>query len=98
LSQKIIPAVGAGKSSVPHFLRTQTSPRSNYGVLMCRVSEMGFISPPFGLNLFGLVGVIDVPLSKMYRGVIPFLVADMVHLALLIAIPAISLFIPNLMK
>ena len=69
-----------------------------YGVLMCRVSEMGFISPPFGLNLFGLVGVIDVPLGVMYRGVIPFLIADFVHLALLVAVPAISLFIPNLMQ
>jgi C4-dicarboxylate transporter, DctM subunit len=69
-----------------------------YGVLMCRVSEMGFISPPFGINLFGLAGVIDVPLGKMYRGVIPFLVADTLHLALLIAIPAVALFIPNLMK
>lgn len=68
-----------------------------YGVLICRVSEMGFISPPFGLNLFGLVGVIDVPLGKIYRGVIPFLIADVVHLALLVSIPAMTMFIPNLM-
>ena len=68
-----------------------------YGVLMCRVVEMGFISPPFGINLFGLVGVIDVPLGKMFRGIIPFLVADCCHLALLVGIPAVSLFLPNLM-
>ena len=68
-----------------------------YGVLICRVSEMGFISPPFGLNLFGLVGVINVPLSTMYRGVIPFLIADCFHLILLVAIPGIALLIPNMM-
>jgi C4-dicarboxylate transporter DctM subunit len=68
-----------------------------YGVLLCRVSEMGFISPPFGLNLFGLVGVINVPLTTIYRGVIPFLIADVLHLILLVTIPAIALLIPNMM-
>jgi len=68
-----------------------------YGVLMCRVAEMGFISPPFGLNLFGLVGTIDVPLVVIFRGVIPFLISDVFNLALLVGFPAISLLLPNLM-
>jgi len=68
-----------------------------YGVLMCRVVEMGFISPPYGINLFVLVGVTGIPLGVMYRGVIPFLIADIVHLILLVIVPAFSLFLPNMM-
>jgi C4-dicarboxylate transporter DctM subunit len=69
-----------------------------YGVLMCRVAEMGFISPPFGINLFGLTGVIKVPLTTIFRGVIPFLVADCFNVALLVGIPSIALFLPSLMQ
>jgi len=58
---------------------------------------MGFISPPFGLNLFGLVGTIDVPLVVIFRGVITFLISDVFNLALLVGFPAISLLLPNLM-
>jgi C4-dicarboxylate transporter DctM subunit len=87
--------------TVPVFFPTMIALKFDpvwYGVLMCRVSEMGFISPPFGLNLFGLVGVINVPLGVMYKGVIPFLIADCLHLAFLVVFPIISVFIPNLMQ
>jgi C4-dicarboxylate transporter, DctM subunit len=66
-----------------------------YGVLMVRLVEIGLISPPFGMNLFGLAGAINVPMGTIFRGVVPFLVADCVNLALLIAIPSISTFLPN---
>ena len=68
-----------------------------YGVLMVRVAEIGFVSPPFGLNIFALAGAVDVPLNKLYQGIYPFMLADILNVALLIAFPIISLLIPNLM-
>lgn len=68
-----------------------------YGVIMVRLMEIGLISPPFAMNLFALAGVVDVPLSTMYRGIIPFLIADAFNLVLLIAIPSLSTFLPNMM-
>ena len=68
-----------------------------YSVLMVRIIEIGEISPPFGINLFGLKGVIDAPLSAIYRGVYPFLIADMFNIAVLVAFPAISTFLPEAM-
>jgi C4-dicarboxylate transporter, DctM subunit len=68
-----------------------------YSVLMVRVVEVGFITPPFGINVFGLAGVIKVPLGVMYRGVVPFCISDCLNIILLAAFPAISTFIPSLM-
>ena len=69
-----------------------------YGVLMVRMLEIGLVSPPFGLNDFILAGVMDLPLGTIYRGVIPFVIADLFNVALLVAFPQISLFLPNFMK
>lgn len=68
-----------------------------YGVIMVRIMEIGLISPPFAMNLFALGGVVNVPMGTMYRGVIPFIVADVFHLALLCAVPSISTFLPAIM-
>jgi C4-dicarboxylate transporter DctM subunit len=68
-----------------------------YGVIMVRLLEIGDISPPFAMNIFALKGVTGLPLTTIYRGVIPFLIADALNLALLCAVPAISTFLPNLM-
>lgn len=68
-----------------------------YGVIMVRVIEIGLITPPFGINLFGLAGTVDVPVGTMYRGIIPFFIADILHVALLIAVPALSTWLPSLM-
>jgi C4-dicarboxylate transporter DctM subunit len=64
------------------------------GVIMVRVAEIGLVTPPFGLNLFILSQVTEVPLGTVFRGVIPFLVADCLHVTLLIAVPALSLYLP----
>jgi TRAP-type C4-dicarboxylate transport system permease large subunit len=64
---------------------------------MVRLLEIGLISPPFGLNDFILAGVMKVPIGTIYRGVIPFVIADILNVVLLVAIPQISLFLPNLM-
>ena len=69
-----------------------------FGVILVRVAEVGFVTPPFGLNLFGLVGATNIPIEKMYRGVIPFVIADILHISLLIAVPSIALFLPEMMS
>ncbi len=68
-----------------------------YSVLMVRIIEIGMITPPFGINLFILTGVINEPLAVLYRGVIPFVVADFCHVALLVAVPALSTMLPSMM-
>ena len=68
-----------------------------YAVIMVRVIEVGLISPPFGINLFGLAGVVDVPMGTLYRSVIPFIISDILNIALLIAVPSLSTFLPEMM-
>ena len=68
-----------------------------FGVIMVRCMEVGLITPPFGLNIFILSGVINVPVGTLYRGVLPFVLADFCHIALLVAVPALSLWLPSTM-
>jgi C4-dicarboxylate transporter DctM subunit len=68
-----------------------------FGVLFVRVAEIGLITPPVGMNCFVIAGVTRVPLSTVFRGIVPFLMADVFHVALLVAIPGISLFLPRMM-
>lgn len=70
-----------------------------YGVLCVRMMEVGMITPPVGLNLFTIRAVNpDVPSIKIIKGAIPFLIADLICVTLLIIFPQISLFIPLRMK
>ena len=70
-----------------------------FGILIVTVVEIGLISPPVGLNLFVINSLLkDVKLSTISRGVWPFVAADVVRLAILIAIPAIALWLPSFMK
>ena len=63
-----------------------------FGILITRVSEMGLITPPVGMNVFVIQGVAkDVPIQTIFRGIIPFIMTDFVHLAILIAIPQLTL-------
>jgi tripartite ATP-independent transporter DctM subunit len=69
-----------------------------FGVIAVIVIEMGMITPPVGLNVFVVRGVAgDVPLATVFAGVLPFLLAMIVTLLLIIAIPGIALWIPNSM-
>ena len=68
-----------------------------YGVIMVRVMEIGLVTPPVGLNAFFLSGVTGTPVGTIFRGVVPFVVADLLHVALLVAFPALSLFLPSRM-
>ena len=69
-----------------------------FGILVVVVTEISLITPPIGLNVFVLKGVIrDVSVSTIFKGVTPFLVADIIRLILLTTIPALSLFLPSMM-
>ncbi|MDB4443936.1 TRAP transporter large permease subunit [bacterium] len=68
-----------------------------YGVIMVKVAEIGCITPPFGINIFGLAAAVDAPVATMYRGVIPFFIADIIHVLVLIAFPSLCTFLPGLM-
>jgi C4-dicarboxylate transporter DctM subunit len=70
-----------------------------FGILIVTIVEIGLISPPVGLNLFVINSLLpDVKLTTLYKGVWPFVVADIVRLGILIAVPAIALWLPNLMQ
>ena len=69
-----------------------------YSVIMVRLIEIGQISPPAGINLFGLKGVIDAPMSEIFKGVVPFLISDVFNIVLLCVFPVIATFLPGLMQ
>jgi C4-dicarboxylate transporter, DctM subunit len=70
-----------------------------FGILIVTIVEIGMISPPVGLGLFVLNSLLpDVKLTTIYKGVWPFVVADIVRLGILIAVPSIALFLPSLMQ
>ncbi|KGP02731.1 MULTISPECIES: TRAP transporter large permease [Alcaligenes] len=69
-----------------------------FGILVVTLIEVGLITPPLGMNVFVLNSVVpSMSLSTIYRGVIYFVFADLLRLALLIGIPGIALFLPSLM-
>jgi tripartite ATP-independent transporter DctM subunit len=67
-----------------------------FGIFLVRTMEIGFVHPPIGINLYVIQSLApDIPLSRVFKGVLPFLAADFVHLALLIAIPGMALALPR---
>jgi len=69
-----------------------------WGVLMLILVELGLITPPFGINLFVLKSMQpQIPLASIMRGIMPFIVADIVKIALLVAFPIIALWLPSTM-
>jgi C4-dicarboxylate transporter, DctM subunit len=67
-----------------------------FGVLVVVVVEIGLISPPVGMNIFVLRSLLpEVPTATIFRGVMPFVVADCVRLAILIAFPVLSTWLPH---
>lgn len=70
-----------------------------FGVIAVVTVELGLITPPVGMNIFVLKSVApQVPLIEIMRGVVPFVITDVVRLSILIAFPSISLLLPSLME
>jgi tripartite ATP-independent transporter DctM subunit len=67
-----------------------------FGIFLVRAMEIGFVHPPLGMNLYVIQRVArDVPLGRIFRGVLPFLAADLLHLLLLILFPVIVMGLPQ---
>jgi tripartite ATP-independent transporter DctM subunit len=70
-----------------------------FGILIVCVVEIGLISPPVGMNLFVLKTLLpEVPTGTVFRGVLPFMWADVLRLAILIAFPIVALWLPRMMR
>ena len=70
-----------------------------FGVITVLVVAMGVITPPVGMNVFIIKGVVkDVPLETIFKGVWPFIIAIFACIALLIIFPQIATFLPNMLK
>ncbi len=70
-----------------------------FGVIIVVVVQIGLIAPPVGLNVFVIGGMArDVPLATIYRGILPFLAAQIVLLVLLTLWPGMALMLPNSMR
>jgi len=71
-----------------------------FGILVIKFLEIGLVTPPVGLNVYIIKGVVGdaVPLEAIFKGVFWFILADICTLALLISFPEITLALPNLMK
>jgi C4-dicarboxylate transporter, DctM subunit len=69
-----------------------------FGVIIVMAVTLGMICPPVGINVFVINSIArDIPLQKIYKGVMPFIASDLVRLTILCAFPAISLALPNAM-
>jgi len=68
-----------------------------FGVIIVLVTEMGVITPPVGVNVYVIKGIApDVPLQTIFRGIIPFLGAQLATAAILIFFPQLATFLPGL--
>ena len=69
-----------------------------FGIIVVMVVELGLITPPVGMNVFIIKGMApEVPLSKIYKGVLPFVIAQVVLIALIVFFPKIALWLPSTM-
>jgi tripartite ATP-independent transporter DctM subunit len=70
-----------------------------FGIIIVCVVEIGLISPPVGMNMFVLKTLLpEVSTGTVFSGVLPFMWADVVRLAFLVAFPWLSLWLPSLMR
>ena len=70
-----------------------------FGILVVVATEISLITPPIGMNVFVLKGVLkDVSVKTIFRGVTPFWIADIFRIMLIALVPAIALFLPSMMQ
>src|SRR6185295_3041638 len=69
-----------------------------FGVIIVMTVELGLIHPPVGMNVFVIKSVIkDVSFTTIFKGVIPFIITDLIRLVILIAFPILALWLPSRM-
>jgi TRAP-type C4-dicarboxylate transport system permease large subunit len=69
-----------------------------FGILALIVVELGLITPPVGMNVFVISAMVpDVPMSKIFLGVVPFFIAEIIRVTILVMFPIIILWLPRLL-
>lgn len=69
-----------------------------WGIIMIMVGEFGVVTPPVGMNVFVVAKMVpEAKITDVFRGIMPFLIGDVVRLILVIVFPAIALWLPNLL-
>jgi tripartite ATP-independent transporter DctM subunit len=71
-----------------------------FGIIFVRMAEIAMITPPIGMNTFIIAGVardMGIELETVWKGIIPFLAADFLHITLLILVPSLSLYLINVL-
>jgi C4-dicarboxylate transporter DctM subunit len=84
LTPLLLPIVRAAGVNAIHF-----------GIIVAVNLSLGMYTPPFGLNLFSSQAIFDAPLSRIYLGVLPFLLLNFIALMIITYVPAISLVLLN---
>ncbi len=70
-----------------------------FGILSLVVVELGLITPPVGMNVFVISALAnDIPMRETFKGVMPFFFAELLRVALLLAFPAITLWLPHFLS
>ncbi|HIR92822.1 MAG TPA: TRAP transporter large permease [Candidatus Egerieimonas intestinavium] len=70
----------------------------HFGIMAILASQVGYISPPFGTNLFVTMQVADKPFAFVARSIVPYIIILIITTLVICFIPQISLFLPNLMQ
>ena len=69
-----------------------------WGIVMIMVGEFGVVTPPVGMNVFVVAKMVpQTSIAGVFKGILPFLVGDVVRLALVMAIPGLALWLPTLL-
>jgi tripartite ATP-independent transporter DctM subunit len=68
-----------------------------FGIILVIIMEIGFITPPVGMNVFTFSGVTGIPVGTIFRGVWPFVLAELICIVILTIFPQIVLFLPSTM-
>jgi C4-dicarboxylate transporter, DctM subunit len=93
--------IGMVLITVPVFLPVVTGYGFDpilFGVLVAILVELGLITPPVGMNLFIIrAQVPDMPMSQLYRGIVPYLIAPLILIGLILAFPPLTLWLPEVL-
>jgi TRAP-type C4-dicarboxylate transport system permease large subunit len=68
-----------------------------FGVIKMVTAEVGLITPPIGLNCYVVARYSQRPVAEIFRGTFPHFIAHLIAIAILVAFPAITLWLPSLM-
>jgi len=69
-----------------------------FGVILVGMTEIALITPPIGMNVYAISGIApDVPVTTIFKGVLPFLIADFCRMAIYLFFPVVVLFLPSIM-